>query len=556
MIGPLADNWNSRASEYDVVVIGSGYGGAINAARIASSALNPKPSVCVLERGAEWLPGTFPDSQDEMLPHRLSEKNPLGLYQFSRHKDISIIQGSGLGGTSLVNANVAIIPEDKVFDNNRWPGAIKMSALKEFYARAANTLEIHQHIRGESLAKVQALKRKAGSDAHFELLRLAVNFERNEIDENGVERRPCNDCGNCVLGCNARAKNTVYMNYLPIAKRHGAKIFTQIKVRYISELKTGGYLIHYERFIPRQAIAETGTLIARRMVILSAGSLGSSEIMLRSREKGLPLPDTTGTRFGGNGDFFGLAYNGDTRTDIVGFGGLINDKDRFSVKAGPTIVAALRYNQSKPLQEQITIEDLSVPSAAMKAVKALLPLLPGKDTDGNPILDFKDNAQEAGRRLRDVGDFHIDGALNHTMGYLVMAHDNASGKMTLQQDKLDIDWNGVGSQEIFDKINKELLAHAKSLGARFIENPVWAYTRTHQLITAHPLGGCPMGESHHTGLVNDLGQVFDSKGSPHKGLYIADGSIIPTALGVNPFLTISALSERIAAHIVTTLSTK
>lgn len=102
-------------------------------------------------------------------------------------------------------------------------------------------------------------------------------------------------------------------------------------------------------------------------------------------------------------------------------------------------------------------------------------------------------------------------------------------------------------------MNKLLLDHATVLGSTFIENPLWAVTPFRSLITVHPLGGSPMGESHRTGLVNDLGQVYDEHGNIHEGLYVADGSIVPTAIGVNPLLTISALAERIAEHFVTTL---
>ena len=120
--------------------------------------------------------------------------------------------------------------------------------------------------------------------------------------------------------------------------------------------------------------------------------------------------------------------------------------------------------------------------------------------------------------------------------------------MSLKNGKLSIDWPGVGEQTIFERINAELFQHAKALGATFIESPVWSFFNARRLITAHPLGGCPMGETQHTGLVDDCGRVFKGEGdrSIHPGLFIADGSIIPTAIGVNPFLTISALSEYIA----------
>jgi cholesterol oxidase len=554
MTEPLASYWDSRAQEYDVVVIGSGYGGAITAARISSADITPKPTVCILERGMEWIPGTFPDEPLDVLQHFENPLNPLGLYVLSQYPDISVIHGHGLGGTSLVNANVAIIPEDAAFNRDPWPAAIKVDALRGYYQRAAATLEVSQHPHGLDLRKVQALKKRADQnpEAAFELLRIAVNFTREGIDENGVERHKCIDCGDCVTGCNVRAKNTVYMNYLPIAKNHGTQIFTQVRVGHIEAVKEGGYRVHVERYAPRHPIPETGVLRARRMVVVSAGSLGSAEIMLRSRQQGLSLPDAVGTRFSGNGDFFGIAYNSDQQTDIMGFGNHLDDPVRSAVKAGPTIVGVIRYNRDKPFGQQMTFEDLSVPRASVDAARRTLALLPGTDTDNRPILDWLDNLEEARRVARDL-TFSPRGALNHSMAYLIMADDNAQGRMLLKDGDLSIDWPNAGDEPIFDQMNKEVLAHAKALGAKYIGNPVWSFLGTHHLITAHPLGGCPMGESHTTGLVDDLGRVFDQNGGRHQGLYIADGSIIPTALGVNPFLTISALCERIADHLIAEL---
>ncbi len=551
---PLASNWNSCSEAYDVVVIGSGYGGAITACRIAQAKLKPKPSICILERGMEWIPGLFPDEPEDVVQHYLTPLNPLGLYEYRLFRDISVIQGSGLGGTSLVNANVAIIPEPEVFDQTPWPRTITSDMLTPYYALATNTLDVKQHPNGMDLLKVQALKKRADQlpDAKFELLKLAVNFDE-KVDgldpKTGVERHPCINCGDCVTGCNVRAKNTLYMNYLPLARRAGVEIFTQVKVRFIEAQSGDGYWINYERFTPRHNLPETGRIRAKRAVVVSAGSLGSTEIMLRSRDQGLKLPDTVGTRFSSNGDFFGIAYNSDQRTDILGFGNHPNDPPRSDVKAGPTIVGVVRYDRNKSLKEQITVEDLSVPRASVVPVRKILSILSpgGKDTDPG----LRDRVQEIARIARDF-QFDVGGAFNHSMAYLVMAYDDSGGTMSLQNDKLWIDWPGIGGQKIFERINAELFQHAKALGATFIESPVWSFFNARHLITAHPLGGCPMGETRHMGLVDDCGRVFNGDGDKdvHPGLFIADGSIIPTALGVNPFMTISALSEHIARCII------
>ena len=117
----LGLDFGSRKSSYDYIIVGSGYGGSIFAARLASANLNPKPSICLLERGREWPVGTFPSEITDFLAATRGDGNPLGLYEFLNYPDISVIKWSGLGGTSLVNANVAIIPDAEVFGEPRTP---------------------------------------------------------------------------------------------------------------------------------------------------------------------------------------------------------------------------------------------------------------------------------------------------------------------------------------------------------------------------------------------------------------------------------------------------
>jgi len=126
----LSGDWNSRKTSYDFVIVGSGYGGAITAARIATANLNPKPSICILERGREWKPGEFPDTFDGYLKQQRSGVNPLGLYELLNYRDITVVKGNGLGGTSLVNANVALIPDEEVFTLAGWPRSLPRSELR------------------------------------------------------------------------------------------------------------------------------------------------------------------------------------------------------------------------------------------------------------------------------------------------------------------------------------------------------------------------------------------------------------------------------------------
>lgn len=565
---PLALDWNQRLPDgYDVVVIGSGYGGAVTAARLATANWNGQtPIVCILERGKEWLPGQFPDNLPDGVHAVRSPVNPLGLHDIRFGLDISVWQGSGLGGTSLINANVAIEPDPEVFDAASWPEAIRQfrdsGELHACFDRVRATLSAGPHPLGRELSKVKALERGrqgvAGTD--FDLADIAVNFEIDGLNRWGVRQQPCINGGDCVTGCNVGAKNTLDTNYLAIAKSGGAHIFPQVEVERIEKNNGGGYLVHCIRREIEPPSSTGVTILAKRAVVLSAGSPGSAVILLRSQERGLELPDTLGSRFSGNGDFFGVAYNGDARTDALGWGAYpdstraqrIQPGPGPTLHPGPTIVARIKSNVHQPLGDRITIQDLSFPLTYVDAARSTFAVLIGRDTDP---FDFFDNLQESDRRRRDL--FALDpalekGALNHTLLYLIMGHDDAGGRIELDSNtgQARIRWPGAGDQEVFRQASRLMLEHAAKLGATYIENPVWAVAPMRTLITVHPLGGCPMGETHLTGVVNDAGEVYDRQGNVYDGLCVADASIVPTALGVNPFLTISAMAERIAEQLI------
>jgi cholesterol oxidase len=552
----LATPWEQRAKRYDFVIVGSGYGGAITAARLATANLTPKPSICVLERGKEWEPGSFPETTGDVLGAVRSDVNPLGLYELLTHPDISVIKGSGLGGTSLINANVAIRPDREVFEQFHWPASMTFDALAPFYDKAATVLAPAQHPRAAELGKVKALDVRAKElGISVEALHIAVNFKPEGPNAQGVLQRPCIDCGNCVTGCNVRAKNTVYMNYLPMAQQAGAVILTQTKVECIEKLPGGGWRLH-GKHVKGFGDDESFTLDAGE-VVLSAGSLNTTEILLRSEAHGLSVAPALGTKFSGNGDFFGLAYNTDHETDVLGYLPSEHRGPGDSPFPGPNIVGLVRYTNGVPEVQRIAFEDFSFPRAYVEAAKATFGLIRGVDTvTGN------EDAQRdrLNRDLDPLGRRNDpNGALNHGMLYLVMGQDNARGTILFEapftepDGRIRISWDQAGQQQIFTRMNEEVRRHARALRGSFISNPTWSTFDLRHLITAHPLGGCPMGDDHLQGAVDPFGRVFAADGSVHQGLSVADGSVIPSALGVNPFLTISAVSEHFVARKIEAL---
>ncbi|WP_224995724.1 GMC family oxidoreductase N-terminal domain-containing protein [Cesiribacter sp. SM1] len=536
---------------YDVVVIGSGYGGSIAASRMARAGL----TVCLLERGREIQPGEYPYSQKEaaremqfnMPGKHIGSKT--GLYEFHVNKDINVFVGCGLGGTSLVNANVCIEADERVFMDTSWPTEIRedMASVARGVQRAREMLRPECYPEGKNgypiLAKTESMKLAAKAlKERFSYVPINVNFEGG-INHVGVQQHKCDLCGDCVTGCNYAAKNTTLMNYLPDAKNHGAEIYTKVAVQYLQ--KAGDqWTVHYQlQDAGREKFSAPFLFVKAGMVILAAGSLGSTEILLKSREKGLSLSPMLGKRFTGNGDVLGFAFNNDQPVNGIGWG---KHKPNGSVKAvGPCIGSIIDARDKEALADGFVIEEGVIPGALSGVLPGMfvsVARLLGRDTDKG----LKDFITEKFRKIRSLIQGAYQGALNNTLTYLVMSHDDGNGSMRLEQDRIRVDWPSVGRQEVFKRVNIKLKEATKALGGTFVTNPSWNKAMNFDLVTVHPLGGCIMSDSAENGVVNHVGQVWASdKGkSLHKGLYVIDGAIIPRSVGVNPLLTISALAER------------
>ncbi len=548
----LANSITEIKEKYDVIVIGSGYVGAISASRLSRAG----QKVCLLERGKEFVAGDFPDTlltatEEMQINSETGHKgSKTGLFDFNVHPEMNVLVGCGLGGTSLINANVSIKPEKRVFQDPKWPEIINKefedehSLLNKGYALASDMLKTAQMPDEIQVKKIDGLGLSAKEgDNKFYRTSINVNFTVDGANHVGVHQKPCNLCGDCCSGCNYEAKNTVVMNYLPDAKNHGAEIYCQTSVEYI-EKKEDGYHVHYTLIGKGVEKFDAPTeFIQADMVILSAGTLGSTEIMLRSKEKGLSVSDHLGHHFSGNGDVLGFGYNSDEEINSVGAGRHhIKDRDA----AGPCITSIIDIRDQPVLNDGMIIEDAAIPGAIAPLLPAVMlaaaKLIGVNEEEKSLINTVKHAARALVSSIR--GAYH--GAVKHTQTYLVMTHDDSDGKMTLKDDILQLNYPGVGKEEIFEKVDHRLREATKAIDGIYIKDPIWTKELNDQLITVHPLGGCVMGNNFESAVVNHKGQVFSPEGV-HEGLYITDGSVIPRSLGVNPLITISAISERTCA---------
>jgi cholesterol oxidase len=533
---------------YTVVIVGSGYGGSIAASRLARAG----QQVCLLERGKEFQPGEYPDSllestgemQTDLPARHVGPRT--GLYDLRVNDDINVFLGCGLGGTSLVNANVSLRAEPRVFDDPRWPRALRAdldTLLESGYRHAEEMLRpIPYPDDFPALRKLQALEKSSRLlGERFYRTPINVTFA-DGVNHVGVYQRACALCGDCCSGCNYGSKNTLIMNYLPDARNHGAEIYTQVSVRHI-ERQGERWLVHYQVLgAGRERFDAPNMFVSADIVILAAGALGSTEILLRSREQGLTLSGRLGHGFTGNGDVLGFGYNNDEPINSVGVGQELHETPE---PVGPCITGIIDIRNRDNLEAGMVIEEGVIPkplASLLPAAFAAASTAVGKDTDSGA----GDATREAGRELGGLLLGPYGGAIRNTQTYLVMTHDDSAGRMYLQNDRLRIDWPGVGSQPIFQEVNANLEAATRALGGTYLRNPIWTQLFKHDLITVHPLGGCPMGEDAERGVVDHKGRVYSgSEGEgTHEGLYVCDGAIMPRSLGVNPLFTISALAER------------
>jgi cholesterol oxidase len=541
-------------NRYTVAVIGSGYGGAIAASRMARAG----QTVCLLERGREIQPGEYPNNLDQAARELQADApeghvgSETGMFDFRVNLDINVVLGCGLGGTSLINANVGLRAEPRVFEDAAWPQAFRNDSalLEESYRRAEDVLNPQPVPQDYApLPKMQALQQSAQAmGAKWYRTPIYVTFQNpaGGLNPFGVPQQACIGCGDCVSGCNFHAKNTTLMNYLPDAFNFGVEIFTEVSVRYL-ERSGDGWLVHYQPVgVGREKFGAPDLFVAADIVILGAGALGSTEILLRSAEKGLPLSPMLGQRFTGNGDVLGFGYNTDREINGIGFG---SHHPQGREKVGPCITSVIDLREQPQLDQGMIIEEGSIPGA----IASLLPggLESADCLSGNQPHSLYETIEMKKRELESLAGGPYLGAIRNTQTYLIMTHDNGQGRMYLENDRLRISWPGVGSEPIFAQANANLQKATNPLGGVFVPNPTWHSLQKKSLVSVHPLGGCIMGEDAARGVVNHKGQVFaGASGSEvYSGLYVDDGAVMPRPLGVNPSLTISAVAERTCALI-------
>jgi cholesterol oxidase len=541
----LARRGSELKARYDAVVVGSGYGAGVAASRLARCGR----SVAVLERGKEMRPGDFPDRVSaaarelQVTGPRGRMGAPTALFDIRVNDDVNVLMGCGLGGTSLINANVCLSPDPRVFEDAAWPPEVRSDRLlAEGFLRARHMLRPEVPRDWQSFQKVAALRLAASAvDRSLASVPLHV-VEEAGVNAAGVHQAACTQCGDCCAGCNVGAKTTVASTYLADADSFGAEIFTEMQVVYLAKERDGSWRVWLKRGTSER---EHSISVRADIVVLGAGTLGSTEILLRSAREGLPISDWLGARFTSNGDAIAFAYNNDVPVNGIGVG---NPPKANVPPVGQAVNGLIDLRDKGPVRDGLAIVECALPSA----LASLVPILLSFDAtlfSEREVHRISDGIDALGQATESLIRGAYDGALHATQTFLAVGHDAGNGLMRLKDDRLTIEWSNGPGQRVFQRIEEVLMAAAAATGGRYLRNPALERVFGGNLMTVHPLGGCTMGRDRTSGVVNHKGQVFDASvpgdaSTVHRGLYVCDGAVIPCPLGIHPLLTITALAER------------
>lgn len=536
---------------FEAVVVGSGFGGSVMAYRLAQAQLK----VCLLERGKKWPPGSFPRTPFDFSRATWDPSNGRhGLFDVWSFKGLGALVSSGLGGGSLIYANV-ILPKDEQWfaevepDGVRqWPVTFKQ--LEPHYKTVLPFLkpvEYPEHYR--DTPKTRAFYRAAaaqGLDPFYPPLAVTfapskeetgTPFDGPEQNLHGAQRYTCRLVGACNAGCNFGSKNTLDFTYLSAAEQlFGLEIRCRHEVKAFEPWGSGGFRIE----VADHSDAETGVPPQMRVVfadrlILSAGALGTPYLLLLNRAALPRISRHLGTRFSGNGDF--LTFAARSRMPL-------------QPARGPVITTAVRvadvlddppgeggghYVQDGGYPDFLAwvATMLTLPRLGWAGRGAVAKILWGRLTGRpDPNLSAEVAAFLGAPRLA-----------SGSLPLLGMGREYPQGRMRLRDGLLDVDWSFDRARPYFNHVRSTMSKIAHGLEAELEDNALWNLST---VVTSHPLGGCPLGATAAEGVVHpETGEVHN-----YPGLHVADGSVMPGTVGPNPSLTIAALANRFADGIL------
>jgi cholesterol oxidase len=519
--------------DYDFVIVGSGFGGSVSALRLAEKGY----SVLVVEKGRRFAPEDFPKTNWDL--RRWLWVPPLGfrgLFQMTFMPHVTVVHGVGYGGGSLVYANTLPVPKDGFFGASSWSHLADWKReLGPHYKTAQRMLGA---TRNPHLTVVDRVVREVAEETGradgWQPTDVGIYFgEAGKtvpdpfFDGKGPDRTGCVLCGGCMLGCRHGAKNTLDRNYLYLAERLGITAETDTEVTSVRPLDGGGYRVEASHGTgPR---GRTGRVYTARNVIFAGGVMGTVKLLLdlKADTKALPkLSDRLGDFVRTNSESL-IAVVSNRRDEDLSHGiaiGSILHTDEFSH------LETCRYPAGAGFWRLLTVPHVTGDSAAVRLASAVGTVLrhPLKALKAATVPDFAKYSTILLYMRSLEGAIRLKRGRSATTGF----------RMGMTTD--------LGDTPAPTASIPEATELARRIADKLDGVPMSLVTETALNIptTAHILGGCCMGDSPATGVIDRDHRVFG-----YDGLYVIDGSAVSANPGVNPSLTITALAERAMSKI-------
>jgi len=520
---------NPQQFDHDFIVIGSGFGGSVSALRLAEKGYR----VCVLEKGRRWNKEDFPKTNRDLKKYMwLPQLGMYGYQMLTQLKHVLITHGGGVGGGSLVYANNLLIPPDEVFERPEWGIPDCKNTLMPFYEEARRMLGANP---SPQVGVADTCLRDVGIDLRgidtFHINDVGIFFGKPDVtvadpyfNGEGPERTGCTFCGSCMIGCPVGAKNTLDRNYLYLAEKKGVEIIPETEVVGVRPFEGG-----YELSTSSPSGARPPQRYRARGVVFSGGVMGTVKLLLQCRHQRL-LPHISGQ-----------------------LGNVVRTNSE-------ALLGVQSHDKSTDWNDQIAITSGIYPDDTTHI--EMVRFNKGSDSMLNLLTLFTGGGGSVPRVLRYMGNI-----LRHPVRFFKLLWplgkaENTTVVLVMQTDenylKLDYKprWWRLGGYSMNSTLPPgQLRAPAyipianevtKRLAEKMKGIPLSSYSEAilNASTTAHILGGCCMGKTPEEGVVNLNGEIF---GYPN--LYVADGSVIAANLGVNPSLTITALSEYIMSRV-------
>jgi cholesterol oxidase len=512
-----------QKKEFDYIVIGSGFGGSVSAMRLAEKGF----SVLVIEKGKRWESKDFPKSNWKLRKYLwLPVLRCFGFLRLSFFKEVFILSGVGVGGGSLVYANTHMMPPDSFYHNPIW-SSIKnwKEVLAPFYERSRFMLGSEKYekenVEDEVLKAVAADMGRASTYGRVDFVGVYLGDTKTERDPYfkglGPKRTGCIECAGCMVGCRYNAKNTLDKNYLWLAEHiYKAGILPETITTKIEQASDGTYRVYTES--STTFWSKKKQMFSSKGIVVSAGVLGTLDLLLKQKYVYKTLPDIS-DKLGEN-----LLTNSEMLSGVVAADRKLNHGLAISSVFNPdehTHIELCKYPNKSGAMNKLAIMAAGNGSPFVRTLKMI----------GNSLLhpwDF----------LRSI--FQRDSAKNSIIFLIMQSLPNAM-RMKLKKGIFGyrlsfVNDSGTKVPSYIPIGQETLYRYAEKVNGvpqNAISEVVFGLAST-----AHILGGCPMGTTSAQGVVNEK---FEAHG--YKNFLILDGSIVPCNLGVNPSLTITALSE-------------